>query len=63
MLKFDDYSAVMFKWFPCKGLRANDYSAVMVKSNWGKELRNFGLFCGDPWCVRAPLASVSGVFS
>jgi 2,4-dienoyl-CoA reductase-like NADH-dependent reductase (Old Yellow Enzyme family) len=34
----------MVKSFVCNGLRANDYSAVMVKCKRHKEMRNIGVF-------------------
>jgi hypothetical protein len=53
MSNFADYSAVIVKSFPCKGLGANDYSAVIVKFQRHKEIRNIGpFFAGSP-CVRA----------
>jgi hypothetical protein len=46
MLKCDDYSAVIVKWFTCNGLRANDYSAVMLKSKQHNDMPKIGQILG-----------------
>jgi hypothetical protein len=53
VLKFTDYSAVMFKFLMHKDLRGNDYSAVILKCSLRKRIRKIGLFCHGPHRVCA----------
>jgi hypothetical protein len=46
MLKCDEYSAVIDKWLACNRLRANDYSAVIIKFKQNKEMRQIVIFLG-----------------
>jgi hypothetical protein len=53
VLKFADYSAVMFKFLLHKDLRGNDYSAVILKCSLRKRIRKIGPFLPRPPCVCA----------